>query len=112
LGLFGLVIHTIERRTKEISIRKVLGASLTQLNLLLCKEFLILVGIAFIIAVPISWWGMNSWLQGFAYKTALSWWVFVLSGLGMLLIALVVMSVQTIAASNKNPVMSLSRNME
>ncbi len=105
LGLLGLVIHTTERRTKEIGIRKILGASLAQLNLLLCKEFLILVGIAFAIAAPIAWWGM--WLQDFAYKTELSWWVFVISGAAMLLIALVIISIRTIAAANRNPVKSL-----
>lgn len=107
LGLLGLVIYTTERRTKEIGMRKVLGASLAQLNLLLCKEFLILVGIAFVIATPIAWWGMNNWLQDFAFKTELSWWVFVLSGVAMLLIALVVISIRTISAANSNPVKSL-----
>jgi len=107
LGLLGLVIHTTERRTKEIGIRKILGATLAQLNLLLCKEFLILVGIAFAIAAPIAWWGMNNWLQDFAYKTDLSWWVFVISGVAMLLIALVIISIRTIAAANRDPVKSL-----
>jgi len=107
LGLLGLVIYTTERRTKEIGIRKVLGASLAQLNLLLCKEFLILVGIAFVIAAPIAWYGMNNWLQDFAYKTDLSWWVFVLSGVAMLLISLVIISIRTITAANRNPVKSL-----
>ena len=107
LGLLGLVIHTTERRTKEIGIRKVLGASLAQLNVLLCKEFLILVGIAFVIAVPLSYWGLNNWLQNFAYKTEMSWWVFVLSGVSMVFIALIVMSIRTISTAMKNPVTSL-----
>ena len=107
LGLLGLVIHTTERRTKEIGIRKVLGASLAQLNLLLCKEFLILVGIAFVIAVPIAWYGLDNWLQDFAYKTELSWWVFALSGLAMLLITLFIISIRIVAAANRNPVKSL-----
>ncbi|WP_273568246.1 ABC transporter permease [Maribacter halichondriae] len=107
LGLLGLVIHTTERRTREIGIRKVLGASLAQLNLLLCKEFLILVGIAFIIAAPIAWYGLNNWLQDFAYKTELSWWVFVVSGVAMLVISLIIMSIRTIAKANANPVKSL-----
>lgn len=107
LGLLGLVIHTTERRTKEIGIRKVLGASLAQLNLLLCKEFLILVGLAFVIAAPLAWWGLNSWLQDFAYKTSLSWWIFVLSGLSMIAIALSIMSVRTLATALRNPVKSL-----
>lgn len=107
LGLLGLVIHTTERRTKEIGIRKVLGASLAQLNLLLCKEFLILVLVAFAIAAPIAWWSMNNWLQGFAYKTQLNWGIFVLSGTAMLFIALAIISIRTIAAANANPVKSL-----
>lgn len=107
LGLLGLVIHTMERRTKEIGIRKALGASLGQLNLLLCKEFLILVAIAFVIAAPIAWWGMTNWLLDFAYKTPLNWWVFVLSGTAMLFIALTIISVRTIATVNANPIKSL-----
>ncbi len=107
LGLLGLVIHTTERRTKEIGIRKILGASLAQLNLLLCKEFLILVAIAFAIATPIAWWGTSNWLQDFAYKTDISWWIFLLSGVAMLLIAMVIISIRTVAAANRNPVKSL-----
>ena len=107
LGLLALVIHTTECRTKEIGIRKVLGASLAELNVLLCKEFLILVTIAFAIASPIAWYGLQYWLEGFAYKTAMSWWVFVLSGLAMVLIALVIMSFKTIIAAKENPIKSL-----
>jgi len=107
LGLLGLVIYTTERRTKEIGIRKVLGASLAQLNLLLCKEFLVLVGIAFVIAAPIAWWGLQFWLETFAYKTTLSWWVFLLSGLVMIAIALAIMSIKTLASARANPVKSL-----
>jgi ABC-type antimicrobial peptide transport system permease subunit len=107
LGLLGLVIHTTERRTKEIGIRKVLGASLSQLNLLLCKEFLVLVGVAFAVAAPIAWWGLNNWLQHFAYKTDLSWWIFFLSGIAMLFIALAIISIRTLSAANANPVKSL-----
>ncbi len=107
LGLLGLVVHTTEKRTKEIGIRKVLGASLMQLNVLLCKEFLILVGIAFAIAAPIAWWGLHNWLEGFAHKTDMSWWIFLLSGLAMVLIALAIISIRTIAAANTNPVKSL-----
>jgi len=107
LGLLGLVIHTTERRTKEIGIRKVLGTSLVQLNTLLTNEFLILVGIAFVIASPIAYLGLNYWLQDFAYRTEMSWWVFLLSGLGMVIIALIIISFKTIAAANLNPVKSL-----
>ncbi len=107
LGLLGLVIYTTERRAKEIGIRKVLGASLAQLNLLLCKDFLVLVGIAFVIAAPIAWWGLNYWLEKFAYKTSLSWWVFLLSGIVMIAIALAIMSIKTLASARANPVKSL-----
>jgi hypothetical protein len=107
LGLLGLVIHTTERRIKEIGIRKVLGASIAQLNLLLCKEFILLVGIAFAIAAPIAWWGLTNWLESFAYKTELSWWVFLLSGLIMLLVALAIISVKIISSAKANPVKSL-----
>ncbi|WP_223034617.1 ABC transporter permease [Hanstruepera marina] len=107
LGLLGLVIYTTERRTKEIGIRKILGASLSQLNVLLCKEFLVLVGIAFIIAAPIAYLGLSNWLKDFAFKTSLSWWIFVLSGLGMVLIAVTIMSARTVSTAMKNPVNSL-----
>lgn len=108
LGLFGLVIHSTEKRTKEIGIRKVLGASIIELNLLLGKEFLVLVSIAFVIAVPIAWWGISNWLQEFAYQTTMSWWVFFLSGVSLLIIALAVISIKIFAAANLNPVKSLS----
>lgn len=107
LGLFGLVMYTTQRRIKELGIRKVLGASLVQLNLLLCKEFIVVVGVAFTIASPIAWWAMDNWLQDFVYKTTMSWWVFISSGLLMLLIALVIISFRTIAAAKVNPVKSL-----
>ncbi|NER17338.1 ABC transporter permease [Spongiivirga citrea] len=107
LGLFGLVIYTTEKRTKEIGIRKILGASLSQLNFLLCKEFLILIGIGFLIAAPVAWYGLDNWLQDFANKTTLSWWIFGISGIAMIALALVIMSAKTIAAANSNPVESL-----
>ncbi len=107
LGLLGLVMYTTQRRIKELGIRKVLGASLVQLNLLLCKEFLLIIAVAFAIAVPFAWWGIHSWLQDFAYKTSMSWWVFVGSGLVMLCIALLIISFRTIAAARVNPIKSL-----
>lgn len=107
LGLLGLVIYTTERRTKEIAIRKILGASLSQLNLLLCKDFMILVGLAFLIAAPIAWWGISNWLQDFAYRTELSWWIFPLSGICMLSLAIFIMSSRTLITAMKNPVKSL-----
>ena len=107
LGLLGLVIYTTERRTKEIGIRKILGASIAQINLLLCRDFLLLVGAAFVIAVPIAWWGLDNWLRDFSYKTSLSWWIFVGSGLGMVFIALFIMSIKTVSTAMENPVKSL-----
>jgi len=107
MGLLGLVVYTTERRVKEIGVRKVLGANITQLNLLLCKEFLILVGIAFVISVPISWYMIQEWMQSFAYKTALSWWVFMASGIGMVLVALLVIGARTYKTANISPVESL-----
>ncbi len=107
LGLLGLVIHTTERRTKEIGIRKVLGASIMRLNLLICTEFISLLGIAFVIAAPIAWLGLNKWLEDFSYRTDLSWWVFMLSGIVMLIIALLIMSVRTFSIVNANPINSL-----
>jgi len=107
LGLFGLVIHTTERRTKEIGIRKILGANLFQLNFLLSKDFLKLVLIAFLIATPIAWYELNNWLEGFANKTEISWWIFALSGLSMIVISLLIMTIKTINSANTNPVKSL-----
>ncbi|SDQ12872.1 ABC transporter permease [Flagellimonas zhangzhouensis] len=107
MGLLGLVVYTTERRVKEIGVRKVLGANLAQLNMELSKEFLILIGIAFVISVPISWYLIQEWIQSFAFKTNLSWWVFLTSGIGMVLVALVVIGTRTYRAANINPVESL-----
>ncbi len=107
LGLLGLVIYTTNRRVKEIGVRKVLGASLLQINNLLCKEFLILVALAFIIAAPIAWYGVYNWLQDFAYQTAISFWVFIVSGIAMIAFSLIVISFKTLRAASVNPVNSL-----
>ena len=107
LGLLGLVIYTINTRTKEIGIRKILGASVTTIVAVLSKDFIKLVIIAFVIAAPIAWWVTYKWLQDFAFRTSMSWWVFVLSGAAMLLIAMVTLSMQTIKAALSNPVKSL-----
>jgi putative ABC transport system permease protein len=80
LGLLGLVIYVTNQRTKEIGIRKVIGASVTNLIMLLSRDFLKLIGLAILIAVPISWWGSRKWLENFAYKTTLSWWIFAAGG--------------------------------
>jgi len=107
LGLLGLVIFTAEQRTKEFGIRKVLGASPVILFNLLSKEFLMLVVVSIIIASPVAWYFSNRWLQGFAYKTNLSWWVFVIAAFTALLIALMTISFQAIKAAIANPVKSL-----
>jgi ABC-type transport system, involved in lipoprotein release, permease component len=107
LGLFGLATYTAEQRTKEIGIRKVLGASVTQVTQMLSKEFLRLVLIASLIAFPAAWWAMNKWLQSFAYRINISWRVFVVAGLSALLIALLTVSFQSIKAAIANPVKSL-----
>ena len=107
LGLLGLVLYIINRRTKEIGVRKVLGASAAQIVSLLSQEFLLLVAVAFAITTPLSWWASHVWLQDFAYRTAASWWVFLAGGVGMALIALITLSIQTIRAARANPINSL-----
>jgi putative ABC transport system permease protein len=107
LGLFGLSAFSAEQRTKEIGVRKVLGASLFSLSSLLSKDFLKLTGIAFLIAIPIAWWVMNEWLQAFSYRVHLSWWMFALAGLIAMLLTLLTVSVQAIRAALANPIRSL-----
>ncbi len=106
-GLFGLAAFTAEQRTKEIGVRKVLGASVASIVALLSKDFLKLVLIAIVIASPIAWWVMNRWLQDFAYKIDIEWWVFALAGLLAVGIALLTVSVQSVKAALMNPVTSL-----
>lgn len=107
LGLFGLAAFTAERKRKEIGIRKVLGATITNITSLLSKEFVILVGIAIVIASPIAWWGMNKWLEDFAYRINISWWMFMFAGVIALFIALLTVSALAIKAAVANPVKSL-----
>jgi putative ABC transport system permease protein len=107
LGLFGLATYTAEQRSKEIGIRKVLGASVTQVTSMLSKEFLKLVLIACLIAFPLSYWAMHKWLQDFAYRINISWWMFVVAGVVALSIALITVSFQAIKAAVANPVKSL-----
>lgn len=107
LGLFGLVTYMAEQRTKEIGVRKVLGASVPNLVTMLSKDFLKLVAIASLIAFPVAWWAMHKWLQDFAYRINIDWWVFVLAAFIALLIALLTVSVQAIKAALANPVKSL-----
>lgn len=107
LGLLGLVAFTIEQRGKEIGIRKVLGASVTNIVTMLSTDFLKLVLISALIAFPIAWWAMSTWLAEFAYRTELSWWIFAVAGIVSVLIALVTISFQAIRAALANPVASL-----
>ncbi len=107
LGLFGLATYIAEQRTKEIGVRKVLGASVSNIVRMLSTDFIKLVLIAFIIATPIAWWFMKTWLQDFAFRIDLNWWTFVLTGVLALLIALITLSFQAIKAAIANPVDSL-----
>lgn len=107
LGLFGLATYIAEQRTKEIGIRKVLGASVSGIVQLLSKDFVKLVFIAFIIATPLAWWAMNEWLNDFALRINISWWIFLLAGFLALLIAMATISVQAIKAGLANPVKNL-----
>jgi putative ABC transport system permease protein len=107
LGLFGLATYAAEQRRKEIGVRKVLGATVSQLTQLLSTEFLKLVLIASLIAFPVAWWAMNQWLQSFAYRIDISWWIFAIAGFAALMVALLTVSFQAIKAAIANPVKSL-----
>jgi len=107
LGLLGLVIFTTNLRTKEIGVRKVLGASVSDIVATLSKDFLKLVCLAFVIAAPAGSWFVHRWLSQFAFRTSVSWWLFIISGLTMLVIAFLTLSIQTIRAANMNPVKNL-----
>jgi hypothetical protein len=107
LGLLGLVMFSAEQRTKEIGIRKVLGASMSSIFALFSKDFLNLIGIAFFIAVPLAWYSMNHWLQDFAYKISISWWIFALAAGVALVITFITVSYQAVKAAVANPVNSL-----
>lgn len=107
IGLYGLIIFTFEKRTREISIRKVNGARISEVLFMLNKDFVKWVAMAFVIATPVVYYAMNKWLQNFAYKTELSWWVFLLSGAVTLIITLITVSWQSWKAATRNPVESL-----
>ena len=107
MGLFGLVAFSAEQRRKEIGIRKVLGASVTGIFGLLSKEFILLVGLAFVLASPLAWWVMHRWLQSFAYRVPIGWWMFAAAGVVSLAIAVLTVSFQAARATLANPVKSL-----
>jgi putative ABC transport system permease protein len=107
LGLFGLVTYAAEQRTKEIGIRKVLGAKPGGIVAMLSKDFARLVLLASLVSFPIAWWAMNKWLQSFAYRINISWWIFVVAAASAIMIALITVSFQAIKAAIANPVKSL-----
>jgi putative ABC transport system permease protein len=107
MGLFGMVSFQVVQRTKEIGIRKVLGSSVTDIVRLLSKDFMKLVIISLAIAVPIAYYSMNNWLEEYAYRIEIQWWVFVLVGLAAIGVALITISFQSIKAATANPINSL-----
>ena len=107
LGLFGLATYTAQVKTKEIGIRKVLGASVTSLVRLLSREFILLIVTAFVIATPIAWYLMSKWLRDFAYRININWWIFLVTGIVAIIIALLTVGFQAIKAAIANPVKSL-----
>jgi ABC-type antimicrobial peptide transport system permease subunit len=107
MALFGLAAFTANQRTREIGIRKVLGAGVPHLVSLLSREFILLVGLSILIAAPVAGWGMHQWLQDFAYRTSMPWWIYVLGGVTAVAIALLTVSFQAIRAATANPVKSL-----
>jgi putative ABC transport system permease protein len=106
-GLFSLVALTVQQRTKEIGIRKVLGAGIAEIVQLITKDFLLLISIAIVIASPLAWFAMNRWLESFAFRTGINWWIFLFSGLVAITIALITIIVQVISAARANPAKSL-----
>jgi putative ABC transport system permease protein len=107
LGLFGLATYTAEIRTKEIGIRKVLGAEVSSIVALLSKDFIKLVLVAIVLSIPVTWYAMNSWLEGFAYRIEIGWWIYLLAGLVAVIVAVATISSQAIRAAMLNPVKSL-----
>ncbi|WP_317169535.1 ABC transporter permease [Mucilaginibacter humi] len=107
LGLFGLASYTAENRIKEIGVRKVLGASVTEIATLLSKDFLALVVISLVVATPIAYWAMSKWLTSYTYRVSINWWVFALAGILSIVIALITVSYQSVKAALANPVRSL-----
>jgi putative ABC transport system permease protein len=107
LGLFGLATYSAQVKTREIGIRKVLGASVAGIVRLLAVEFMLLIGVAIVIATPLAWYAMNKWLQDFAYRIDMQWWVFIISGASAIIIAFLTVGFQSVKAALANPVKSL-----
>jgi putative ABC transport system permease protein len=107
LGLFALSAFMAEQRNKEIGIRKVLGASVSGITAMLSKDFVKLVIISIIVASPVAWWAMTKWLQDFAYRISISWWMIAIAGLSAIVIALLTISFQSIKAALTSPVKTL-----
>lgn len=107
LGLFSVTSVLVTRRTKEIGIRKINGAKLSEILFMLNSDFLVCFIIAFIIACPVAWYTMNKWLQNFVYRSELKWWMFAVSGLVVLTVTLLTVSFQSLKAATRNPVEAL-----
>jgi putative ABC transport system permease protein len=107
MGLLAMVLLIVTQRVKEIGIRKVLGASVQNIVLLISKDFLWLIAIAFLIAAPLAWWSIQKWLEHFAYRIDVQWWVFVIAALLAFLIAFIIISLQAVRAALSNPVKNL-----
>jgi putative ABC transport system permease protein len=107
IGLFGLSVQSAEKRTKEIGIRKVLGASVKGVTAILSKDFLTLVFISLLIAIPLAWLASSKWLENYPYRISLNWWLFASAGILVIMIALITVSFQAIKAAIANPVKSL-----
>jgi ABC-type antimicrobial peptide transport system permease subunit len=107
IGLLGLVMLSIEQRTKEIGIRKVLGAAVSKILVLISKEFIVLILVAFAVATPVGYYFIHRWLQSFAYRVNISWWIFPLAGVSVIAVALVTLGYQAAKAAVANPVKSL-----
>jgi ABC-type antimicrobial peptide transport system permease subunit len=107
MGLFGLVTFTTEQRVREIGIRKVLGASVSNITFMLCKDFVGLVGISILVASPVAWYFMHKWLEGYPYRISISGWIFLFAGLSAIAIALLTVSFKAIRAAAMNPIKNL-----
>jgi len=107
MGLFALALLMMNQRTKEIGVRKVLGARVSEIVLLLSKDFIRLIGIAFLIGAPLAWWLMSSWLEGFAYRIQMNVWILLLGGIIVLIVALLTVMAQSVRAAVADPVKSL-----